>query len=268
MPSILARSIVESLGCDEESAEAAAASLPAATHDTTVAELDGDAQLTVIGVVSARASSAQAAEAETEASIRARPARGIFSYGTLRADFDREGRGDRWGVIRAIRAEFGAECKWRYARAGGFALYQDKQLDYPFCCQMPAAAAAATAATAATVDASSGSMDEGKGVIGTLLTWPGNDSAFASALQRCNAIEGFRPGAGKGLYQRAVVRVVLLQQREEGKEDGVEGAAAGGEVMEEEVMEAYMYYQDGKSPEELAAAKAFPGGDWLAGRRG
>jgi len=48
----------------------------------------------------------------------------------------------------------------------------------------------------------------------------------------------------------------------------VEGAAAGGEVMEEEVMEAYMYYQDGKSPEELAAAKAFPGGDWLAGRRG
>ena len=122
--------------------------------------------------------------------ILARPTRGIFSYGTLRADFDPAGGGDLWGVLRAAQADFGAEtgtCAWRRGKVNGFGLFQSPSLDYPF---------AARGGGGGTVS-------------GTILTWPDNDQAFAAALQQCNAIEGYRPGGGNGLYRRTTVNVQL-----------------------------------------------------------
>ena len=248
--SVLALSLSDVLGCDAETAAAAAASLPPAAQALALSQLSEDMQLTIMGIISAKAASARAADSEPADVILARPTRGIFSYGTLRADFDPAGGGDRWGVLRAAQADFGAEtgtCAWRRGKVGGFGLFQSPSLDYPFAVR--------------------GGGDDKGTVLGTLLTWPDNDQAFAAALQQCNAIEGYRPGGGNGLYRRTTVSVQLCadgaMEGGVGGGGGGGGGAGGGGV---EVVEAYMYFQDDKTAEEMAAATAFPNGDWLAGR--
>lgn len=116
---------------------------------------------------------------ETEHTTQTTPnqVRAVFAYGTLRADYSKDG--DAWGVC-----EIGGGCKSAYGRVMGYSLHQEEGCFYPF----------ATVADAASV------------VKGTILSWPSSDSSFQEALERCNQIEGYSPEGG-GLYQRSVVNV-------------------------------------------------------------
>jgi len=98
----------------------------------------------------------------------------IFTYGTLRADYNDDG--DRWKVVDK-------SCCWQHASVDGFSLHQEKHLFYPFA-----------------------TKKEGGCVYGTLLTW--NVGRFPPILRRCDEIEGFDGAAReRGLYQRKIVPV-------------------------------------------------------------
>mmetsp|Transcript_41216 Transcript_41216/g.96653 ORF Transcript_41216/g.96653 Transcript_41216/m.96653 type:complete len:169 (-) Transcript_41216:123-629(-) len=104
--------------------------------------------------------------------------RALFVYGTLRADYLPNGRGDRWGVTK------GNGCRWEKATIYGFKLYQNPHLDYPFVVRTD---------------------DEEDKVVGTLLQWPSEDMFFQK-LNQCDHIEGFNPrNPSSGLYQRDIV---------------------------------------------------------------
>ena len=143
------------------------------------------------------------APAEDPAAL-ARDVRGIFAYGTLRADLTPAG--DRWGVTPG--------CAWAYGRIRGFALYQNKALYYPFAVR---------------------TENEGDCVYGTLLTWPHSAETFAQRLSQCNEIEGYNPRSEAGLYQRTEVDVERCRPPGHPTPGGGAGAPPA---------RAYVYYQD------------------------
>lgn len=101
---------------------------------------------------------------------------GIFTYGTLRADYS--DKGDKWGVC-------GTNCQWQYGEVDGFQLYQQPGLNYPYA-----------------IKSSRGSLK------GTFITWK-KASTFHIKLHRCNEIEGYRSNDPHSLYQRTIVDVKL-----------------------------------------------------------
>lgn len=163
--------------------------------------------------------------------------RAIFAYGTLRADFSKDG--DRWGVCN-----IGGGCKWAHGEVRGFSLYQDPDLFYPFAVF---------------------SRDQIKGASevmhGTLLTWPEDEKAWQEALTQCDSIEGYQPD-GDGLYKRSIVTVkVNSSSYQSHAQHGQEESGSGSSVAS--TVHAYIYHQD-THQKDLSLCTSFPTGDWLA----
>ena len=149
----------------------------------------------------------------------------IFTYGTLRADYNING--DVWGVIDSVTDD----CDCYYGKVHGYKLYQDRRLSYPFITP---------------------TYDNNDIVYGTLLEWnveDGNNNIFLDKLKRCDEIEGFnRNNPLDGLYNRCIVEVIKLKKTKN---------------LETNKCNAYIYYQNIDNVI-LETCDYYKSGDWLS----
>lgn len=114
LQSPLGQSLLETLGCDEMSINTALGGLDSVILNSTLAELSisqNDVVNRLIEEIQSLEDHDESSPDEPASIILSKSPRGIFAYGTLRADFSPNG--DNWGVVSDLRAK-GSECVWSY----------------------------------------------------------------------------------------------------------------------------------------------------------